>query len=98
MKSLIRLAGLLILGLALIVPSFAGEEKKAGDSEVGKAKGDTKKDDPGDHTKDKKTTKKGAKKGTKKADKKFAGQPNFSGKLTQMDPNSQRDFTVQVTV
>jgi hypothetical protein len=101
MHNLIRLAGLLILGLALIVPSFAGEEKKAKGDEVGKAKGDAKKDDFGDDIKeDKKNPKKTPKKTSpKKEEKKTStARANFMGKLTQMDANSQRDFTVQVTV
>ncbi len=99
MKSLIRLTGLLVLGLAFIVPSFGGEDKKAKDPEAGKPKAGRKVDDPDDEAKPKKGTKKAAaKKAEKKAEKKFAAQPNFMGKLTQMDPNSQRDFVVQVTV
>src|SRR5947209_3900767 len=100
MTSLIRLTGLLVLGLALIVPSFGGEDKKAKDAEAGKPKPGRKVDDPDDDGKvEKKSAKKGAKKAAaKKAEKKFAAQPNFMGKLTQMDPNSLRDFVVQVTV
>jgi hypothetical protein len=95
MKSLIRLTGLLVLGLALIVPSFAGDEKKGKEAGVGKVKND---DDPDDTKDEKKPTKKPTKKPAKKAEKKFTAQPNFLGKLTQMDANSQRDFTVQVTL
>jgi hypothetical protein len=95
MKNLIRLAGLLVLGLALIVPSFAGDEKKVKADGVGKVKND---DDPDEPKDEKKTTKKGTKKTTKATEKKFTAQPNFMGKLAQMDANSQRDFTVQVTL
>jgi hypothetical protein len=88
MKGLIRLSGLLILGLAIIVPSFAGEDEKPATKKgkpgtvVGKEK-DKDKSDDGDAKKEK-----------------FTYNKNYYllGKLTQMDPNSQRDFTIQVKI
>ncbi len=96
MRSLIRLAGLVVLGLALIVPSAAqdakkGKKKPKGDDDAAEkadVKGKDKKDkgDPGPKGKD----------GEEKPEKVVWGLVLF-GKLTHMEANSQRDFTLQVT-
>jgi hypothetical protein len=105
MQNLIRLGGLLILGLALIVPTFAGDEKKdtKKDAAVEKA-GDKGKTDDLSDSKDEKKSEKSPKKTTNKGkdDKKekFPYNPRFFvvGKLTQLDANSPNDFTLQVKV
>jgi hypothetical protein len=108
MHSLFRLSGLLILGLALIVPSFAGDGK---DKKAPKKGAAVEKKDDDDLTAEKpaaKDTKKDAKKDTKKkAAKKAKAEPKpkfpynhnyyFDGKLTQLEGNS-KDFTLQVKV
>ncbi|HYT89806.1 MAG TPA: hypothetical protein VEL76_13945 [Gemmataceae bacterium] len=86
MQQFFRCAGLLVLGLALIVPSFAAQEKKDDKPAVGDGKTD--KTEP-----------------AKKDDKKDKDEPpkeklvygvHFTGKLTQLAPEGQKDFTVQV--
>src|SRR4051812_39726571 len=87
MKGLIRLCGLLTLGLALVLPSFAGDDEKPAKK---KGKADAVKDkDKSDDGEDKKGK-----------EEKFTYNKNYFlvGKLTQMDPNSQRDFTLQVKI
>jgi hypothetical protein len=97
MTGLIRLSGLLILTLAFIVPSFAGDENKATKKEKGKTDATAAQKDKTDDTDEKKGDKKGKDKEEKE---KFTYNKNFYliGKMTQMDPNSQRDFTLQVKV
>lgn len=83
MHRLIRCGGLFLLLLALIVPTFAGDGKKDGD--------------------EKKEVKK---KSSDEPEKKGKAEPKekspsvgtvFDAKLTQMDTDSTRDFTVQIT-
>jgi hypothetical protein len=102
MQKLIRLGGLLILGLALIVPTFAGDEKKdAKKATAAEKAGDKGKTDDLSDSKDEKKSEKSSKKGTKKGKaehkEKFPYNPRlfFVGKLTQMDANSANDFSVQ---
>jgi len=95
MQSCVRFAGLLVLGLALIVPSFAAQEKKDEKKDDKPAVGSGKTDDTD-------PPRKGSKKGVKDRDEppkdKLAYGVHFAGRLTQMDPNNaQKDFTVQVT-
>lgn len=104
MHSLFRLSGLLILGLALIVPSFAGDEKKApkkkGAAVEKKDDDDLTAEKPSKEVPKKDTKKKAGKKSKVEAKPKFPYNPNhyFDGKLTQLEANSQKDFTVQVKV
>jgi hypothetical protein len=97
MQQFVRFSGLVILGLALCLPSFAGDEKKtdpnapkekekAGDPEkkVGKDKGG----DP---------EKKDVKGKEDPPKDKLVYGVHFTGKLTQMSPGGKKDFTVQVT-
>jgi hypothetical protein len=77
MRRLVYCGGLLILGLAFVVPSFAGDQKK----DV------KKKDDPPPVKKDEPTEKLN-----------WKNLAWADGKLTQLDPNSLRDFTLKVTV
>jgi len=117
MQPLFRLGGLLILGLALIVPSFAGDDKKGdpGPNPKKADKGDPGpnpkgdpgpnpkggKDDPGPNPKGTKGDKgdpgpKGGKDKDEPKKPKLAYGVVLAGKLTQMEANSQRDFTLQV--
>jgi hypothetical protein len=105
MQKLIRLGGLLILGLALIVPTFAGDEKKEAKKDTTAEKaGDKGKTDDLSDDKDEKKSEKSPKKGTKKGKaehkEKFPYNPRlfFVGKMTQMDANSPNDFTVQTKI
>jgi hypothetical protein len=83
MQRIVRLSGLLLIGLTLIVPSFAGDPKKD----------DKKPADP-----EKKKDAKGKDEPAKdKDEEKVVYGVHFTGRLTQLDPNSQKDFTVQVT-
>jgi len=94
MQLFVRFGGLVVLGLALIVPSFAGDEKKtdpaakekekAGDPEKKGAKGD----DP---------EKKDAKGKDDPPKEKLVYGVHFTGKLTQLSPGDKKDFTVQYT-
>jgi hypothetical protein len=100
MQKLIRLGGLMVLGLALIVPTFAGDEKKSAKkaAEIAGEKGKT--DDLSgdrDEKKAEKSPKKGAKKGKDEHKEKFSYNPRlfFVGKLTNLDANSPSDFIVQ---
>jgi hypothetical protein len=105
MQNLIRLGGLLILGLALIVPTFAGDEKKdpkkgaTADKAGDKGKTDDLSDDK-EEKKAEKSPKKGAKKGKDDHKEKFPYNPRlfFVGKVTQLDANSPSDFTVQTKI
>jgi hypothetical protein len=96
MSRLLRLFGLLILGLALVVPtSTAGDKDKKDDKkEVTK---DEKKDDKKDEKKDDKKDEKkdDEKKVEKKAKEKFVYGSTFKGKVKSLDANSPRDFTVE---
>jgi hypothetical protein len=87
-----RIFGMLVLALALIIPSFAQDGKK--DANADKKPATTK-------TKDKKTDKKTDKKAKTKPKKeevnpedKVAYGQVVMGTLKQIDANSQRDFTV----
>jgi len=86
-----RIFGMLVLVLALILPSFGQDAKKD-------AKADGDKKPAADKTKDKKTADKKSKTKPKTEevnpeDKVAYGQV-VTGKLKQIDANSQRDFTV----
>jgi len=91
MRRLVQCGSLLLLLLAFIVPTFAGDETKKKD--VGD---ETKKKDVGD---DKKTdTKKGGETETKKKKEKFVYGAKYVGKVTQLDANSAtKDFTLHIT-
>src|SRR5262245_9075899 len=103
MRRFIHLGGFLILGLALSVPSWAAQEKKERGKEIIPEKKDEKepKKERGKEIspekKDEKDPKKEPTKGKDDKGKIALGQ-SFDGKLTQMDSNSSRDFTVQVKV
>jgi hypothetical protein len=91
MVRIIRCGGLFLVLLALIVPTFAGDEKK---EDPKKKDGDQKKeakkinvDEP-----DKK-----GKIEPKEKEKPLVWGVVFDGKLTQLDANASKDFTVQLT-
>lgn len=81
MSRLLRLLGLLLLGMALAVPTPAGEKGQNQDDKKDEKK-DAKKKIDDDRTKP-------------KAKEKFGYGYTFSGKIKSLDPNSVRDFTVE---
>src|SRR5262249_1313296 len=85
-----RLAGLLCLGLTLVISTSTAQEKDKKDAKADNkdAKTDKKeKDAPGIKIDDEPKGKK----------EKFTWGAHLDGKLTVIEPNSQRDFTLQVT-
>ncbi|MCC6416673.1 MAG: hypothetical protein IT429_00320 [Gemmataceae bacterium] len=98
MRRFLPLGGMFILGLALLVPSFAvaqkdekKDKKKDKDAPVAGKKigepGDEKKDDKKDDKKDEKTER-----------FEWSRLKSYEGTLTQLDLGSKRDFILQVKV
>jgi len=94
-----------LLALALVLPSFAADEKKADAKKDDAKKEDVKKDAKKGDAKKTPGKKDGAKKDKEDPDimdpaekeKPLAKGKSFTGKLTRIDGNSQRDFTVQLS-
>lgn len=91
----------ILVASAFIVPSLAQEKKDAGqgakkDDKATEKKDSTKKDEPkGD---DKKSSKSKSAKDDLKAEEMIDLGSVVTGRIKQIDPNSQRDFTLEVQV
>jgi hypothetical protein len=82
-----RCGGMFLLLIAFILPTYAGEDKK----------GDVKKKDGDNKKTDVKKKEGDDKKGDEPKVEKLVYGRVFNGKLTQIDPKDQSEFTVQVT-
>ncbi|MCI0460221.1 MAG: hypothetical protein L0Z62_24990 [Gemmataceae bacterium] len=98
MRRFIHLGGLLIVTLALCVPTWAGEDKKEKGKEVLPEKKERGKEVIPSKGDDKNPKKDPETKGKDEPKVKIVLSQYFDGKLSQMDPNSLRNFTVQIKV